>query len=178
MNEKKNVYEKVKSEMRLSERILAELPGFRGYKEKELRREADRLIRDHLYRRLVEAKNEVKEAFQKLSEQRRHDVLNDVDKLVMIFDRIAEKINHAPYGYTGFFDVVKVEEEDLDRMINFDAKLLEQIGEITQTAKTFKTETFEQKLEKAKEHVQKLRNLVEGLEQTFTERTETIRGVR
>ncbi|RLG92196.1 hypothetical protein DRO34_02850, partial [Candidatus Bathyarchaeota archaeon] len=75
MNEKKDVYEKVKSEMRLSERILAELPGFRGYKEKELRREADKLIRNHLYRRLVEAKNDVKDAFQELSENRRYEVL-------------------------------------------------------------------------------------------------------
>ena len=53
MDEK--TYEKVRKEMRLSERILAELPGFRGYKEKELRRESDRIIRNHLYRRLSEA---------------------------------------------------------------------------------------------------------------------------
>ena len=177
MNEKKDVYEKVKSEMRLSERILAELPGFRGYKEKELRREADKLIRNHLYRRLVEAKNAVKDAFQELSENRRYEVLNDVDKLVMKFDRIAEKINHASYGYAGFFDAVKIEENDLDHMIKFDNALLEQVKEITEAATAFKKETLERKYEKAKERVQKLRALVEELERTFDQRAETIRGV-
>ncbi len=39
---------KSKGQMRLSERIAASLPGFRGYKEKELRRETDKLIRNNL----------------------------------------------------------------------------------------------------------------------------------
>ena len=178
MNEEKNVYEKVKSEMRLSERILAELPGFKGYKEKELRREADKLIRNHLYRKLVEAKNMIRDVFQELSEKRRYEVLNDVDKLVMKFDRIAEKINHASYGYTGFFEATKIEEDDLDRMISFDAGLLDNVKKISATATTVKTETLRQEYEKAKEHIQKLRELIEELEQTFDERIEMIRGVR
>jgi hypothetical protein len=44
MSENKDVYAQAKSQMRLSERIAAALPGFRGYKEKELRRESDKLI--------------------------------------------------------------------------------------------------------------------------------------
>ncbi len=48
MSENKDVYAQAKSQMRLSERIAAALPGFRGYKEKELRRESDKLIRNNL----------------------------------------------------------------------------------------------------------------------------------
>lgn len=171
-------YEKVKSEMRLSERILAELPGFRGYKEKELRREADKLIRNHVYNILIEAKNNVKAAFQELSKQRIYEVLDDLDKLVMKFDRLAEKINHATYGYAGFFDAVKIEEDDLDRIISFDARLLEETQKISEAGKIFKMEIVKQKYERAKEHVQKLRELIEGLEQTFDQRAEIIQGVR
>ena len=47
MSEKNDVYSEVKGQMRLSERIAAFIPGFRGYKEKEIRRESDRLIRNH-----------------------------------------------------------------------------------------------------------------------------------
>ena len=49
MSDKNDVYSDVKGQMRLSERIAAFIPGFHGYKEKELRRESDRLIRNHLY---------------------------------------------------------------------------------------------------------------------------------
>jgi hypothetical protein len=52
MSENKDVYAQAKSQMRLSERIAAALPGFRGYKEKELRRESDKLIRNNLVLKL------------------------------------------------------------------------------------------------------------------------------
>lgn len=39
-------------------------------------------------------------------------------------------------------------------------------------------EIVKQKYERAKEHVQKLRELIEGLEQTFDQRAEIIQGVR
>ena len=98
MSEKKGMYEKAKGEMRLTERILAELPGFRGYKEKELRRESDRLIRNHIYERLTIARRDLKETFQKLSDNKMQEVLTDMDRFIMRFDRVAEKINHASYG--------------------------------------------------------------------------------
>lgn len=46
------VYEKVKERVRLVEKIELFVPGFRGYKEKELRRESDRIIREYLLRKI------------------------------------------------------------------------------------------------------------------------------
>ena len=57
MSENKDVYAQAKSQMRLSEKIAAALPGFRGYKEKELRRESDKLLRSHLYQKLSRGKD-------------------------------------------------------------------------------------------------------------------------
>jgi hypothetical protein len=57
MSENKDVYAQAKGQMRLSERIEAFLPGFRGYKEKELRRESDKLLRNHIYMKLTHAKD-------------------------------------------------------------------------------------------------------------------------
>ncbi len=52
MSDNNDVLSKVKGQMNLPERIAAFVPGFRGYKEKEIRRESDRLIRNHLYMKL------------------------------------------------------------------------------------------------------------------------------
>lgn len=178
MSEKKGLYEKAKEEMRLSERILAEIPGFRGYKEKEIRRETDKLIRNSLYRKLSEARKDLKEVFQQLSDQRLHEVLTDMDRLVMRFDRVAEKINHASYGYAGFFNVVKVEEEKLDKMIDFDGKLVGDVKKIVEKTSAFKGEARKRRFERAREHIEKLRDSLEALEETFDEREETILGVK
>lgn len=178
MSEKKEFYEKAKKQMRLSERILAEIPGFRGYKEKELRRESDRLIRNHLYRKLSEAKTDLKDVYQKLSDRRLFEVLTDMDRLVAKFDRIAEKVNHASYGYAGFFNVVKVEETGLDSMIEFDSQLIDDVEKLGKEVDVFKAEVLKQRFDKAKEYIQRLVETVEALEEAFNERGEVILGVK
>jgi hypothetical protein len=174
LSEKKDFYEKAKRQMRLSERILAAIPGFRGYKEKELRRESDRLIRNHLYRRLSEAKSDLKDVFQKLSDRRLFEVLTDMDRLVAKFDRVAEKVNHASYGYTGFFNIVKIEEANLDRMIDFDNQLVDGVEKIVTEVEAFKSEVMKQEIKKAKEHIQHLVETLEAFEETFDKRGEAI----
>ncbi len=176
MSGKKGVYEKAKEEMRLGERILAALPGFRGYKEKELRRESDRLVRNHLYQRLMEARKDLKETFQTLSENRVQEVLADMDHLVMRFDRVSEKINHASYGYAGFFNIVKIEEAKLDKMIQFDKDLIDEVENIVEEADAFKKEVAKQKFENARSHISNVGDMMEALEETFEERHEVIEG--
>ena len=178
MSAEDELYEKGKSELRLSERILAELPGFRGYKEKELRRESDKLLRNHLYRRLMNARSDLKEAFQKLSDYRRYEVLTDMDRLLARFDRIAENINHASYGYAGFFNIVKIEEEDLDRMISFDHQLLEYVNNLVEEASKFKADILDLKFSEAKTHIVRVSKALESLDKKFSERTEAILGVK
>jgi ABC-type transporter Mla subunit MlaD len=177
VSEKKDVYATAKKQMRLSERILAELPGFRGYKEKELRRESDKLIRNHLYLKLSQARSNFKAVFQKMSDRRQLDVLEDMDRLVAKFDRLAEKVNHASYGYSGFFDVVKVQEQALDRMIDFDSQLLDQVNSLASEVDAFKAEVSRQKFDKTKDRVQNLSNTLDALEETVEKREEVIMGV-
>jgi len=176
MSEKKGVYEKAKKQMRLSERIVAALPGFRGYKEKELRRESDRLVRNHLYQKLSQAKSDLKSVFQKLSDRRSFNVLTDMDRLVARFDRVNEKVNHASYGYAGFFDVVKIEEEALDRMIDYDNQLVNEADKIVTEVSTFKSEVAKQKFEKTKDRIQTLSDALEDFEEAFDKRQEVILG--
>jgi hypothetical protein len=177
LSEKKDVYATAKKQMRLSERILAALPGFRGYKEKELRRESDKLIRNHLSQKLAQARSNFKTIFQKMSDRRQLDVFADMDRLVAKFDLVTEKINHAPYGYSGFFDVVKVQEEALDRMTDFDNQLIDQVNSIASEVDAFKSEISKQKFDKAKDRVQNLTETLETFEETLDKREEVIMGV-
>ena len=176
MTEKEDVYEKAKSEMRLSERIVAELPGFRGYKEKELRRESDRLIRNHLYLKLSKAKNDLREVFQKITARRMLDVMPSMDKLVAKMDRLVEKVNHASYGYSGFFDIVKIKEANLDRMISFDNELVDDVEKVASDIASFKSEVLAQKFDDARNRVQALDETLDAFEEAFDKREEVILG--
>ena len=177
MSEKKDVYAKAKGQMRLSERILAAIPGFHGYKEKELRRESDKLIRNHLYLKLSGAKNNLRTISQKLSDRRWLDVLTDMDRLLAKVDRVNQKVNHASYGYAGFFDVVKVKEENLDRMIDFDSQLVDEADSMIADVDAFKAEVMKGEAKNAKEAIQSIVNKLEAFEAAFDKRQEVILGV-
>lgn len=169
---------KVEGEKALLEKISLAIPGFRGYKLKEMRREADKLIRDNIYKRISDSKSNMREIFQQLAIKKQSDVLQETDRLIAKFDRVAELINHAPYGYAGFFNAVKIKEDDLENMIDFDMKLLDSAKGVEDNVKKFKADVMGGKLENVRGHLDNLLGMVEGLESTFNERKEVIMGVQ
>jgi len=175
--EKFEGYEKAKSETALLEKIMRYIPGFRGYKEKELRREADKLLREKMYRVLVETKDGLKETYRGLVEARVTEVWDDIDRLIAKFDRISERINHAEYGYAGFFNVVKVNEQDLDRMTEFDLSLLKMVDGIEKSASELKEETLADKFDKARTKTLEIHKNLDLLEKTYNQRKQVILGV-
>jgi hypothetical protein len=177
MSENKDVYAQAKSQMRLSERIAAALPGFHGYKEKELRRESDKLVRNNLYLKLTKDKDNVKSISQKIADKRYMDALTDIDRLNVKMDRITEKVNHASYGYAGFYDIVKIKEENLDRMITFDNQLLDEVNALTASIEELKTQLLSNNFANLKDKIQTIADKFELLEDTFDKREQVISGV-
>ncbi|MCL2172120.1 MAG: hypothetical protein LBH62_03670 [Nitrososphaerota archaeon] len=177
MSENKDVYTQAKRQMRLSERIVAALPGFKGYNEKELRRESDKLIRNHLTMQLSRAKDGIRNIFQKITDRRYLDVLSDMDRLTAKIDRVTEKVNHASYGYSGFFDAIKIKEENLDRMITFDNQLVDYITALTVAVDTFKSQLVAGDYSELKDKIQTVTDKLEAFEAVFDNRKEVIMGV-
>jgi hypothetical protein len=177
MSENKDVYTQAKSQMRLSERIAAALPGFHGYKEKELRRESDKLIRNHLYLKLSKGKENVRNISQRIADKRYLDILTDIDRLTAKMDRISEKVNHASYGYSGFFDIVKIKEEHLDRMIAYDNQLIDEVNALTDAIDALKTQLIGGDYTNLKEKIQAVTDKFDLLEDAFDKRQEVIVGV-
>lgn len=169
-------FERAKSQLGIFEKIEDFIPGFRGYKEKELRRESDRLVRDRLYRSLSAAEGTFKDTYRMLVEAKVGETWNDADHLVAKFDRIVEQINHADYGYAGFFDAMKVREPDLDRMIDFDSKMVDSVQAITQAVETLESQVSSDKYDQARQQILQITNMVNDLEAAFSQRKNVIMG--
>jgi hypothetical protein len=123
---------KVRGERTLLERIMGYIPGYRGYKEKELRRESDRLVRMGAVNRLKAAKTTVRRTFanptlvQNLSSEDSYRF----DSLMSRLDRVTQRIDRAVAGYAGMWDAVKVKEDKLDTIIQHDLSLIEKADAI------------------------------------------------
>src|SRR5437879_12585112 len=100
------------------------IPGFHGYKEREIRRESDKLLRNQIYQKLSSAEAQAKDTHRSLVNQGINDTWDDTDHLMARLDRVVERIKHSEYGYAGLVDVTKVKEPDLDRMVEYAPEIL------------------------------------------------------
>jgi hypothetical protein len=103
--------------------------------------------------------------------------MTDMDRLVARMGRVTEKVNHASYGYSGFFDAVKVKEENLDRMIDFDNQLIDDVEAFSAEVSAFKTELAGGETKNVKARIQALTDKLDVFESAFDRRGEVILGV-
>jgi len=106
------------------ERIAAKIPGIKSYLDRELRRDVDKLQRDWLAEQLDrsrEALNGKVRDWSRAGNLANLDLASSIEKNL---DKLANRIRHADYGYTGFFDAVKIREAELDRIYAFDLVLI------------------------------------------------------
>lgn len=105
------------------ERLVAKIPGFRGYFEHELRREVDKIQRDWLADQIDRGRYGVQGKIREWSRRGRLENLDLASSMEKLLDRLANRVRHADYGNSGFFDAVKIGEEELDALYRFDLEL-------------------------------------------------------
>jgi len=112
------------------EDLVRKIPGYRGYKEKEMRREADRLLRDNLAQAFGDQAQRLVDVQGQLVSGGRIELLEqatDLEDAVRRLQTLVDRIKRAAQGYAGFFDAIKVKEKQLDALYEFDDNLLGQI---------------------------------------------------
>ncbi len=113
----------VQSSMRLLEQLETKIPGFKGYKEKELRRQSDRLLRDGLARQYQEQKNRLGEAQTALMRAGKIEGLSRLETANLKLNLLTDHLKTGATGYAGLFDAVKIKEAQLDRVYQYDLQL-------------------------------------------------------
>jgi DNA repair ATPase RecN len=174
----KSPLERVQASEKPLERLMLILPGFRGYKLREERREADRIVRDYIYRALEQARDNLMGCFQSLSDSKVAELMEPMNRIVAKLDQVAEKVNRASYGYSGFFDSIKVEEPELENMLAYDSQLMDLVRKVSDATSSFKADLSQGKLENAKMNQQALDASIGNLDSAFDQRKAVIEGVK
>ncbi len=124
------ILDKARAGQNQLEQIANAIPGFRGYRDKELRRDADRLQREYLAARLDECKRQLNDLANGATRSGALDVINDIETARKRLDKAANRVRYADRGYAGFFDAVKVDDAVLDRVYQFDLGLIRGVDEV------------------------------------------------
>jgi hypothetical protein len=117
------------------ESLLRRIPGFRGYLEKEYRRDSDALQRTWLSDRLQQAKRSLDTVSSQLADAGRLDLLTQYDRLRAKLDKLIARIRGAWQGYSGIFDLVRIDEARLDRVYEHDMSMMQLVEEFLESIK-------------------------------------------
>jgi hypothetical protein len=154
------------------ERLVENIPGYRGYKEKELRREADKTQRLYIAERLDSALAKLDSVKLDLVNRGELDRLGLIDVASRKLRTVTDRIRFADYGHAGLFDTAKVDEAMLDQLYQFDHQLMTSVAEIETLAGALSADS-----PSLASDVGILDEKIEALGTQFSEREHLITGV-
>lgn len=172
-----DLFDKIQGESSGLGNLLSKIPGLSGYMERSRRREADQLLRKTIADRLESTRLQ----FGSISEELSRDIIKAIDhaepmgRVDTRLMGLIGKVKDAPQGYAGFFDAIKVKEEDLARIYAFDENMLNHADQIAaSTAVLEKAVMDDGDIAGA---IRALDNEVKEANTTFDGRDEVIKGI-
>ena len=112
------------------EKAIRIIPGYKGYKGKEERRDNDALFRSILATRIDGLLTIATSGLANLKGPAALDAAGGFGRLTKKLEMAADKVRFAARGYKGWFDMHKVHENELDKLYEFDCSLTEDVEKI------------------------------------------------
>ena len=125
-----DLFDKVTGDQDFFKKIAGKIPGFGGYIERQNRRAADKILRETIAKRFEELWQRVSSVQADFVSQGELLVLDDLEKAALKLRTFIDKVKTASYGQSGFFDAAKINEEELARVYEYDAAMLDLVDEV------------------------------------------------
>ena len=120
-----NTFDKVVEDQDPIKKLISKIPGFQGYIERGDRRMSDKLLRETIA-------NEYEAHYQRISGLQRDLIsqgglayIDDLENAAIKLRQFIDRVRTASYGYAGLFDAIKIKEEELATIYQYDSALLE-----------------------------------------------------
>jgi phage gp29-like protein len=126
--------------------LLLKVPGFKGYIKMEDRRTADKMVRDVVADRYQEQLDHLTRVMNEFVDRGDIEFMDKLEGVATKIRTFVDKIRHAVYGYTGFFDAIRIDEDKLERLYDYDQALLDGIDAIKQTLADLASEVDSDKI--------------------------------
>ena len=133
MSDKKDqIFENVTGDLDPFKKIASKIPGFQGYIDRQARRDADKLLRDTIFNRFRELEAQISSLQRDFISQGEITYVDDLEAAAIKLRTFADRVRTAPRGYSSLFAAVKINEEELAKLYEYDATLLDKTDEVAQ----------------------------------------------
>jgi hypothetical protein len=138
-------------------KIMNLIPGVKGYRAKEARRDTDRRLRGFIADQLDDLRGKLEELKAHLIDNAQLNLLAQLDRVTKKLLKTADSLRFASYGYKGFFDTHAIREEELNKIYQYDYQLLQQVENIKKSIIISPSNSPEKtQLDSLEEHLRKL----------------------
>lgn len=125
---------KVEEDRGMLKKIELFIPGFKGYRKREDLRVADSLLRQQLAMRMGEINRKFDNCRDELTRALEIGLMSEIGDITKLSRQVENKIRHAEQGYSNISADIRFEEEELNRMYEWDLSLLQTIESVGKMA--------------------------------------------
>jgi hypothetical protein len=126
--------EQVKEDRGILKKIQSVIPGFAGYRRREDLRQADALLRVQMADRLRDVKAALEESRRVMVENMVMGHMDTIGPLINKTMALEGRVRHAEQGYSGFSAAIKIREDELDRIYEYDYAMVSAIQDLVRLA--------------------------------------------
>ncbi len=168
-----DLFDRVTGDRDLFTRLLSKIPGFKGYIERQDRRSSDKILRETVAARYEELWSRISGLQRDLISQGQLEYVDDLEAAAIKLRQFVDRVRIATYGYAGFFDAIKINQEELTRVYQYDLALLDLRDEIERAVDNVETSIGTDGLPASIRH---LTSLAQQAVQAFNRRAEVMLG--
>lgn len=171
-----DIRQRVQDDRGIIKKIELVIPGYKGYREKEDLRIADSLLRNQLANQLQGVIESVQRSKEGLAKNMNLQLLNDIGELDNNTQALMNKIRHAQQGYSGISADIRIEQDELNRLYEWDLSLLQLIDILRQRSAELE-DLVSQNSPRTKGTILDLKKEVTSFVEVFQKRIDSITNI-
>jgi hypothetical protein len=168
-----DLFDRVTNDQNALQKLLGKLPGFKGYIDRNNRREADKMVRETVANRFEEQYQRISSVQRDLISQGGLQHITELEASALKLRQFIDRIRRATYGYAGFFDAVHVNEKELAQVYQYDLALFNLADEVSRAVDNVEASVGTDGLPAA---MRNLKGLAQKCVDTFNRRQEAMVG--
>lgn len=171
-----DIRERVEEDRGILKKIQNVIPGFRGYRRREDLHDADRMLRTQLATKLGEQRQGLEECRGMLVQGGGFKEMDTLGGLIFQFKKVEGGVTHAEMGYSGLVADVAIKEDELDRLYEYDASMLDHITAIAASIDSLKSSIMAADEATTHKDLMNIRARIVDFETQFKRRMNVITG--
>ncbi len=169
-----DIFDKVVGEQDFFKKLIAKIPGFNGYVERGDRRMSDKLLREQVALEFETQYQRVSGLQRDLISQGGLAYIDDLEAAAIKLRQFIDRVRTASYGYAGIFDAVKIKEDDLAQVYQFDYQLLGLGETVAHAIDNVESSIGTDGLPAA---IKNLTTVAQSCVETFNQRSDVLKGI-